>query len=115
MLIGSPSLDHYSFWIMVAIEMVFFFEIIISFFLQDTNEDGRSKREPLLEVSANYIKNKLLFDMVTFIPLGGIGSYLINRKLRVFWCIKCARIKYLMFIFNPKLFHPYINWYIDYK
>lgn len=54
-------------------------------------------------------------DVITLIPWGEIGAYYSNKDFRILWYIKCIRLKQLLFIFNPKLFQPLINWFIETK
>ena len=88
---------------------------MFGFFLQEVDEQGLPLHLPLVQISQNYIKKKFLLDVITLLPLGEIGYQKIHHNLRVLWYIKCSRMQYLMFIFNPKLFKPMIDWFIGSK
>lgn len=75
---GTPDMEKLSFWIMVCVEFIFLLEIIFGFFLQAKNEEGKSMQQPLVQVSENYIKQKLLLDVAIVIPLGEIGAQLVH-------------------------------------
>lgn len=107
--------EYYSkiFWLIIGVECVFIIEIMLGFFLQETNEQGIPQEQPLSMVIENYFKKRFILDVIILIPIGKIASELIDEKLRILWYIKCLRMKDLMFIFNPRLFQPIINWYIE--
>lgn len=109
-----PPLHTNKFWFLVGIEIIFIFEIAFGFFLQEKTQTGSAENLPLLQVGENYIKKKLLYDLIALFPFGYLGTF-IDTKLRILWYIKCHRMKYLLFLFNPRLFQPVINWYIERK
>ena len=111
--IGYPKFGEKSYWLVAAIEGVFAIEIICGFFLQEKNENG--KQLPLIQVTQNYVRKKLLIDVITILPMGSIGAKNIHRYFNTLWFLKWLRIRYLMFIVNPKLFDPMIDWYISQK
>ena len=63
---------------MICTEFVFVLEIILGFFLQETDEEGIPLNQSLSQVSQNYLKNKFLFDVFILIPLGEFCSTLIH-------------------------------------
>ena len=108
-----PTIEGHLFYLMAIVELIFALEIIFGFFLQPVNELNIPLNLCLQSVIENYIKTKLLMDLICIIPFGYIAASLIDEKLRIFWYIKCLRLKYLMFIFNSRLFQPVIDWYIE--
>ena len=72
-MVGYPGYDQIIFWIINGTEVVFAFEILFGFFLQESNEQGYSQNLPLVQVSENYIKKQLIQDIIALLPLGEIG------------------------------------------
>ena len=52
-----PSLNQSGLQILVVSEIVFFIDILLSFFKQDFDEEGKSKKEKLIVVATNYLNN----------------------------------------------------------
>ena len=52
-----PSLNQSGLQILVVSEIVFFIDILLSFFKQDFDEEGKSKKEKLIVVASNYLNN----------------------------------------------------------
>ena len=48
---GFPSINSLELWFLVFIESIFALEIVINFFLQTLDEEGKSKNLPLESVS----------------------------------------------------------------
>ena len=78
-------------YLLLFFEFVCLCDIIIHFFLQDTDEKGVSKQEKLTVVALNYFRGKFKFDLLTFIPWGLLFT-IIDDRLRFFWVIKGFRI-----------------------
>jgi len=52
-----PSLNQSGLQILIVSEIVFFIDILLSFFKQDFDEEGKSKKEKLIVVASNYLNN----------------------------------------------------------
>ena len=78
-----------------ALESIFLIDIILNFFLQELDEENKSRNLPLEVVAHKYFTSKFLRDIIILLPLGGILS-MIDVRLKFFWLIKALRIKDLM-------------------
>ena len=52
-----PSLNQSGLQILIVSEIVFFIDILLSFFKQDFDEEGKSKKQKLIVVASNYLNN----------------------------------------------------------
>lgn len=111
---GFPKFPSWHFYRLFLLEGVFGVEIILNFFLQDLDEDGKSKGESLETVSSNYLRGKFLIDLIALLPLGAMFTH-IDERFKVLWLVKAIRIKELHQYLSKKSFQPVINHYIQYK
>lgn len=88
---GFPNYQQTEFWVLVGSECIFATNIILNFFKQGIDEEGKSKREPLEVVCASYLHGNFLIDLIAFLPLGYVFS-LLDSRLDLFWIIKTLRI-----------------------
>ena len=89
---GFPVLWSTQFIFLVFLELVFGFEIILKFFLQELDEKGQSLYFPLEIVATNYLRSEFLIDLFVLLPLGGIFSE-IDDRWKILWLIKAYRLK----------------------
>lgn len=83
-------------------ESIYFIDIILSFFLQELNEDKSSQHKPLIQVATNYFYGNFIWDFIALIPLGELSRY--NKSLGVLNVIKVLRIRTLnMYLSNAVL------------
>ena len=101
---GFPPYKSYKFIQLVLLDSVFFFDIILNFFLQELDEKGHSKNQPLEIIAENYLRGDFLLDMIVFVPWGGIFS-LVDNRLKFLWLIKALRIKDLMRYMSKRQFN----------
>ena len=78
----------------MALESVFFVEIILNFFLQDLDEEGKSKNEAHEVIISKYMRGNFVTDVLAFLPLGYMFEF-IDHKFKILWLIKALRIKEL--------------------
>lgn len=102
------------FWIIVGLECIYAFDIMMNFFLQTLDEEGKSQELPLEMVAVQYLKQGFLTDLIVLIPFGGILS-LVEPRFEILWLIKAIRIKDLHYYLNIRQFQPLINSFIEYK
>jgi len=92
---GFPQPWSFQFWRLCALESIFLIDIILNFFLQELDEENKSRNHPLEVVAQKYFTSRFPIDFIILLPLGGILS-LIDIRLKFFWLIKALRIKDLM-------------------
>lgn len=95
------SVENMFLW---GVEFVFLVDIIIQFFLQKKDEEGKILKQSLQQISENYLRGNFMMDVIIFLPLGWVATILINEKLRVIWYLKVIRMKNLQIIFNERFF-----------
>ena len=78
----------------MALESVFFVEIILNFFLQDLDEEGKSKNEAHEVIISKYMRGNFVTDVLAFLPLGYMFEF-VDHKFKILWLIKALRIKEL--------------------
>ena len=104
-----PQPWEISFVILMISEFYFFIDIIINFFLQDIDEEGNSKMEPLADIALrNLYSSAFKFDMIALIPWGYFMGML-DSKNKYFWVIKAIRIGQLNYYLRDKMIMPMIR------
>jgi len=98
---------------LMALEFVFFVEIILNFFLQDLDEEGKSKNEPQELIVSKYMRGSFIIDLLTFLPLGYTLEFY-DHRFKILWLIKALRIKELHGYLGKRSFAPIINFYINF-
>mmetsp|Transcript_18773 Transcript_18773/g.28885 ORF Transcript_18773/g.28885 Transcript_18773/m.28885 type:complete len:173 (-) Transcript_18773:2807-3325(-) len=106
-----PSMTDRSFWTLAVIEGFYFIEIILKFFMQDLDEEGNSKAEPLEVVATRYLNSGFLIDLIAFIPWGYIMGT-VDPRLKFFWVVKALRIRLLNHYLSNKVILPPVKMYI---
>ena len=90
-------------------ELCFLTDIVLGFFKQEINEEGKSQFEPLEIVATNYLKSSSFkIDLIAFIPWGILFG-LIDQRLIFMWVIKAIRIFQLNSRFTDRQILPIIN------
>lgn len=90
-------------------EFYFFIDIIVNFFLQEVDEEGNSKTEPLEDIAVrNLNSSSFKFDMLAFIPWGYFMTK-VNPRNKYFWVVKAIRIGQLNYYLRDKMIMPMIR------
>lgn len=111
---GFPEIYTSQFWQLMMLEAVFGLDILLRFFLQELDEDGKQQDLPLEEVASNYLKNQFVIDLIAIIPFGAIFSSF-DERLAFLWLIKAIRITDLKFYMSDRFFKPLIIFCIETK
>ena len=87
----------------------------MNFFLQEIDEEGNSKMDPLGEIAVrNLHSSSFKFDMVALIPWGYFMTK-VNDKNKYFWVVKAIRIGQLNYYLRDKMIMPMIRQYIQFR
>ena len=95
-------------WLLFSAELVCFLDIVIHFFLQEADEEGISKLEPLSKVATKYFKGNFKQDLFIVLPWGLIFTS-IDKRLRFFWVTKALRIVSLNHYLSDQMLIPVIK------
>ena len=58
--------------LMIIFESIFALDILINFFKQDLDDQGKTKAEPLVKICTRYLQTNFVFDVLVLIPWGYI-------------------------------------------
>ena len=109
---GFPHKSSANFSIILASEFFFFVDIVVSFFTQGVDDEGKSKSETLDVVATNYYYSTYFkMDLISFIPWGLFGT-MFDRRLKFLWVVKALRIDNLNYYMQDKMIMPMIDYYI---
>ena len=108
---GLPQFNDYAVLFLVISEIIFFIDIVLSFFKQDMDEEGKSKFDKLEFIAKNYFYNKFIIDFIAFLPIGYFFTQ-IDQKLKFFWVIKTLRIRNLNHQISDTQITPIVNDFI---
>ena len=87
-----PTIWSLEWFVLIFSELCFFIDIVISFFKQEVDEEGKSKFLSLEKLATKYLNSfQFKMDILAFIPFGLIFS-LIDTRLDFFWILKAIRI-----------------------
>lgn len=110
---GFPKFHTLELWFLIMLESIFAIEILVNFFMQTLDEEGKSRNEPLENVSFNYFKGGFTKDLLVLLPLGWIFSFA-DERFKILWLVKAIRIKTLHHSLSKRSFEPFIAYYISY-
>lgn len=89
-------------------ELVCFLDIVLKFFCQSVDEEGFPKKEKLQTVAQNYLRGDFAQDLIVFLPIGLVSTYIDNR-LKIFWIIKAFRIVKLNMFIGERYIEPIVT------
>ena len=99
-------------YIEVSIEIIFFFEMVMRFFLEYTPRDSFYPIKDIRLIALIYFKTQFFFDLLPLVPLPHIFDMKYSRFL---WLIKCMRLTKFHQILNIRTIMKQVKQFFQYR